>query len=232
MLTAIRRTAPGGAAGGLLGARNPVAHAGQPVGDLLRAGHAADAPNAGRRVVPQRVQRLQVGQHLGQRKADDVGERPTKLGDEGGGDPLDSVPAGLVAPFARRDVGGDLGRLQRPDGDDGRHGALDAAVTETDRVGGHDLVPPPGQARQHGVPVGIVHGLAQDGAVDDHGRVRRQHGQPARGSRAVGDGVALGAGDAARVVAGRFARADALVDAGRQNFQRQSDPLEQLAPAG
>ena len=91
----------------------------------------------------------------------------------------------------------------------------------------------PGQRSQHGQPVGLVHGLAENSPVDHHRGIRAQdttvlaapfqHSQP---------GGRLAARQALDVGGGRFVRQGGLVDSGGEHGQRHADLGQQFTATG
>src|ERR687895_642098 len=90
---------------------------------------------------------------------------------------LDRVGAGALAPLARRQVPGEIGRLEPAEADP-RHGHVAAlrAVRLADRDAAHDLVGAPGQAPEEGLGLLFVARLAPRELL--HVRRLRPEGDP------------------------------------------------------
>ena len=108
----------------------------------------------------------------GNRQPDDVRVRPVDSRNEPRRQALNGVRAGLVAPFPARDVPGDLVSLSAATNQTAvRLDAADLARAAPQADAGQHLVRRPDSRRSIAGRVVVVARLAEDLAVDDHGRV-------------------------------------------------------------
>jgi len=148
--------------------------------------------------------------------------------DEGFGTALDSIAAGLAAPFAGREVAGQFGLAQALEGDDGNAEAVTSLAGRIDdRDSGEDAVAAAGEQFQAGACFGFSFGLGQDAAAG---------GDDGVGGEDDPAGVARGGGflrgDAAGVIGGQLGLARRLVDVGGDDFVGDdTEPPEQLKAA-
>jgi hypothetical protein len=168
-----------------------------------------------------------------QRQADDIRGRADDLQDEGPCLALDSVTAGLAAPFPGREISLEILARQPLEPDPRLDEALAPRILACDQAnsGEHPMRPPRQQAQAGG---GLVHklGLGQDAPADrDHGvggehqRVRAVLAQ----ARHLGGGLGLLARQARGQAARRFALMGRLVDIGGDHLVgRDPDLIEEL----
>src|SRR5918999_112213 len=115
----------------------------------------------------------QEGRH---RKAHDVPVVALDLLHESRSPALDRVGAGALAPLTRRQVPGEIGRLEPAEAHPRhRHVAALGAVWLADRDAAHDLVGAPGESPGEGPGPPRVARIAKDAAVEADRRVGAEH---------------------------------------------------------
>ena len=101
------------------------------------------------------------------------------------------------------------------------------------RDGGQHLVGAAGQQPQHALRILAVQRLAENLAIDHHGRIRGEHRPRQRSPRfaLAQAGVGLGCGEPRDIGERRLRGAGRLVDLDVKYLKRHAYLLEQLAPA-